>query len=473
MRAQDPASLLIARQLYEGLTRWDPVEERVLPGAAESWTVAEGGTEFTFTLQQGLSFHDDSPLTARDFKYAFERIALKANAAELAYVLEPIEGFPLVNELGISQHLSGIRVLDDRTLQIRTSEPYYELPAVLTHPGLVPLKKDAVEDFESFLTSPIGNGPFRIAQQWAPGDPVLLRSFLGWPDTPELDGIAFVPYPTAASSWIEWLEGNLHVAEVPAGQIETAREIATDRGFVPLLATYSYGVNIEAITDVRVRRAINHAIDRRTISATIFKGTLEPARGIVPAGMPGFIGNACVRLCRYAPRAAKAVVDRLPRSERKLTLSFSGAGVHRQVARALASDLEDAGFEVTLESLAFDRYVDALDAGEQQLYRLGWIAEYPTPGDFLSALFASDSEDNYSGFASERVDDLLSRARAEPSDSQRTSLYQEAERVILRAAPIVPLGTYVSNWAARPEVVGISFDQMGGFDAADLSLARA
>ncbi|MFN2525895.1 MAG: ABC transporter substrate-binding protein [Actinomycetota bacterium] len=474
MRAQDPASLLIARQLYEGLTRWDPIEEKVLPAAAESWTVSDTGTEFTFRLRAGLSFHDDSPVTARDFKYAFDRIALKANAAELAYILEPIEGFPLVNQLGVSDRLSGVRVVDDRTLIIRTVDPFYDLPAALTHPGLVPLQSAAVEDFESFLTAPVGNGPFRMAQRWVPGDPVLLRAFLGWPDTPELEGIAFLPYPTAATSWIQWLDGKIHVAEVPSGQVATAREIAGDEGFRTLLATYAFGLNSdsEPLTDIRVRRAINHAIDRDTIVATIFKGTLQPTRGIVPSGMPGFIENACVRLCRYSPDSARAVVDGLPASIRRLRITFSGGGVHRRVVRAVAKDLTAVGFHVRVQPLAFDRYLAHLASGEHQMYRLGWISEYPAPDAFLDDLFATDSEDNYSGFSSTAVDDLLERAHAEPSPNRRASLYEEAERLVLQAAPIVPIGTYASNWATRPEVQGIVFDQMGGFDAAAVDLAR-
>lgn len=473
MRAQDPASVLIARQLYEGLTRWDPLEEQVVPAAAESWTVAQGGTEFTFRLRPGLSFHDDSPLTARDFEYAFDRIALKANAAELAYILEPIEGFPLVNELGIANHLSGVRAVDDQTLMIRTTEPFYDLPAVLTHPGLVPLPRAAVEKFESFLTDPIGNGPFRMAQRWAPGDPVVLRAFLGFPDTPDLDGLAFVPYPTAASSWIQWLEGTLHVAEVPTGQVETAREIAGDKGFRPLLASYSYGLNLEAepLNELRIRRAINHAIDRRTIAATIFKGTLQPPRGVVPAGMPGFIENACLELCSYRPRAARAVVRALPPSKRRLNLDFPGHGVHARVARAVAGDLSEVGLRVRLRPFGFERFLKHLARGEHQIYRLGWIAEYPVADAFLTDLFGSTSDDNYSGFSSPQVDELLERARSEPSSGRRAALYERAEELILQAAPLIPIGTYVTSWAARPEVQGIVFDQLGGFDAAAATLA--
>jgi ABC-type oligopeptide transport system substrate-binding subunit len=105
------------------------------------------------------------------------------------------------------------------------------------------------------------------------------------------------------------------------------------------------------------------------------------------------------------------------------------------------------------------------------MYRLGWIAEFPLPDVFLSSLFESDAPDNHSGFESRRVDSLLRRAHAESSELKRVELYRKAERAILKQAPIVPLGSFVTHWAAQPRVEGIDFDVMGGFDAAGISLS--
>ena len=106
------------------------------------------------------------------------------------------------------------------------------------------------------------------------------------------------------------------------------------------------------------------------------------------------------------------------------------------------------------------------------MYRLGWIAEYPSPDVFLTPLFTSASADNHSGFTSARVDQLLAEARRSKSEGKRLQLYIEAEREIMRAAPIVPLGTFESHWVAQRAVRGIAFDVMGGFDAAEVSLAQ-
>ncbi|MDQ4065376.1 MAG: ABC transporter substrate-binding protein, partial [Actinomycetota bacterium] len=166
MRLQDPGGVLVARQLYEGLTRWDPVEEIVLPAAAESWAVSDGGRRFTFKLRPGMTFHDGTPVEAKDFKFAFERIALKRNASDVAYTLETIEGFVEMNQIGGIQRLSGISARGPLTLVFELSRPYHDFPAVLTHPSLVPLPESAVADPDRFLRVPVGNGPFHIAQPW-------------------------------------------------------------------------------------------------------------------------------------------------------------------------------------------------------------------------------------------------------------------------------------------------------------------
>lgn len=471
MRIGDPGSVLVARQLFEGLTRWDPIEEKVVPAVAERWSVSDGGREFTFELRPGTTFHDGSPVTSEDFRFAFDRIAQKRNASDLAYTLEQVEGFVEVNELGDASRLRGIGTPDELTLVIRLAEPFQDLPGVLTHPGLVPVPQEAVADYDRFLSTPVGNGPFRIAEPWTGGE-VVLEDFPGFIETPEVDGLRFVPFPDAAASWIPFLQGDIDIAEVPAGQLEAAAEEFGDDGFHPFLAGYYYGLNVDSkqVGNPRVRRAISFAIDREAIAENIYKGTLQPARGIVPLGMPGFFENVCVELCDYEPRRAKRIVDRLPRGARSVTLEFNRGSPHHAVARAMRRDLGAAGFRVKLKSYRFSKYLKLLRDGDQSAYRLGWISEYPSPDVFLWSLFHSSSPDNHSGFASKKVDRVLDNARAESSENKRTQLYIKAEKLILERLPIVPVGSFVTHWVAQKDVVDLNFDIMGGFDAIDVSL---
>jgi peptide/nickel transport system substrate-binding protein/oligopeptide transport system substrate-binding protein len=472
MRIRDPGSVLVARQLYEGLTRWDPVQEEVLPAAAESWKVSARGRTFTFKLRRDMSFHDGSPVTAEDFVFAFDRIARRRNASEIAYTLERVRGFTAVNQQGSAKHLAGLSAPNERTLVIELTEPLRDFPAVLTHPSLVPIPSTAVDDIDEFLSEPVGNGPFQIARPWSPGSAVILESFPGFIETPELDGIRFIPYPDAAASWLQFLDGDLDVAEVPAGQVQEAEEQFGTEGFMPLLAGYYYGINLNAgaLDDIRLRKAINRAIDREAIASTIYKGTMTPPRGIVPEGMPGFEKNICSRLCNYSKRAASNLVERLRPQQRRLTIEYTKGEPHRQVASFVKQSLQAVGLDVKVRGFPFPDFLKHLEQGSEGAYRLGWIAEFPLPDVFLSTLFGSVSPENHSGFRSRKADRVLERAHAERNVNARTRLYQRAERMILEQLPLVPIGSFVTRWAAQPIVQDIAFDVMGGFDAEGVEL---
>ena len=472
MRIADPGAVLVARQLYESLTRWDPVKEKVRPAAAASWDVSKGGRRFTFHLRDDAEFHDGSPVTSHSFRDAFDRIASKESASDLAYTLESIQGFFAVNGSGKRRHLRGIRTPDRSTLVFDLVEPNYGFPEVLTHPGLVPLPEEAFRSPRRFTTHPIGNGPYRLVGEWDPSGPIVLRAFEGGPFHPQIGRIRFVPFPDASVSWFAFTQGELDVAEVPVGQVATARRLFGDRGFVPLAAGLYFGLRLNAgsLDNRELRVAITSAIDRRALAREVFKGTLVPARGIVPEGMTGFSKDACT-LCRYAPRLARRAIRDVPRKSRRVTLDYNDDPVQRTVARRVAKNLEAVGLTVKLQGWSIQRYLRRLASGQVSMYRYGWIAEYPSPDAFLSTLFASDAPDNHSGFRSKEVDRLLARARSEPNEQRRWRALRKAERLILRDVPVVPIGSYRMRWAMQRGVRGLHFDTMGGFDAAGAHFA--
>jgi len=472
MRVQDPASVLISRQLYEGLTRWDAVAEEVRPAAAESIEVSDDARTFTFTLRDDATFHNGDPVTAQDFAFAFNRIALKKNGADIAYLLELVLGFDDVNAFGDASSLRGIKTPDDRTLVIELTEPYANFPAVLTHPSLVPLPEEAFKASDDFSSRPVGNGPFEMAQPFELGAAVALRAVEGHFQDPGIEGIRFLPFPDAASSWVPFTNDQLDITEVPTTRIEQASENFGDEGFVPLLVGSYYGFNLEAdeLDDPRKRRAINLAIDREALAEDIFAETLQAPRGIVPVGMPGFTDDACGELCRFDLREAKRLVRKLPKPGRKVTLEYTREPLQGRVARRVRDNLQDAGLDVRLRAYPFNRYLERLSDGDHSMFRLGWIGEYPDPHVFLSALFASDSPDNHTGFDSKRVDSLLAKAQRETDEAARLGLYQRIEKIILEQVPLVPVGSFRMFWAAAPGVQGVEFDVLGGFDAAGISL---
>ena len=472
MRVQDPASVLITRQLYEGLTRWDSAAERVRPAAAETIEVSDDARTFTFRLRGDATFHNGDAVTARDFAFAFNRIALKKNGADVAYLLELVEGFDEVNAFGEEKSLSGIKTPDDRTLVIELSEPYANFPVVLSHPSLVPLPRATFRTSDDLSSRPVGNGPFEMAQPFELGAPVVLRAVEGHFQSPRIEGIRFLPFPDAASSWVPFTNDQIDITEVPTTRIEQAREEYGDEGFVPLLVGSYYGFNLESdeLASLRKRRAINLAIDRESLAEDIFAGTLQPPRGIVPVGMPGFSEDVCGELCESDLQAARRLVRELPARRRSVTLEYTREQPQVRVAKRVRKYLRDAGLDVKLRPYPFDKYLQHLSDGDHSMYRLGWIAEYPDPDVFLSALFDSESPDNHTGFGSKRVDSLLAKAQREGDESARLELYRRIEEVVLEEIPLVPLGSFRMFWSAAQDVRGVEFDVLGGFDAASITL---
>jgi oligopeptide transport system substrate-binding protein len=472
MRIGDPGSILIARQLYEGLTRWDPAKEKIVPAAAKSWSASKGGRTFTFKLRRGMTFHNGAPVTADDFAFAFNRIARRRSASDLAYTLADVKGFDKVNRRGEGRTLSGIRTPDKRTLVIELEQADRDFPAVLTHPGLVPLLPKQVAHGGQWLMKPVGNGPFRLDGKWSPGRPVVLQAFGRFWTKPRIDGIRFLPFSDPSEAWPSFVEGGVDVAEVPTSEIEAARKSYGDSAYSPLLAGYYYGINLTTIGDIRVRRAINRAIDRGAIDRQALEGVLASPRGIVPRGMPGFSKDACRSLCDYSPQAARRLLRPVPAKERKVTLTYTKEAPHGRVARLVADDLGAVGFRVKLRGLPLTEFLRHLTNGPPAFFRLGWLAEYPSPEVFLSDLFGSKAPDNHFNYVRHGVDRLLTAAHRTADRDERLALYRRAEHAVLRTAPIVPIGSYVSHWAMKPAVGGLQLDVMGGFDAMKATLAN-
>ena len=262
------------------------------------------------------------------------------------------------------------------------------------------------------------------------------------------------------------------MAEVPVGQMERAEKEFGDQGFKPLLNTYAYSLNLRSrgLRSIKLRRAINHAVDREAIATAVYKGILQAPRGILPAGMPGFEEDACGALCEFSPSAARDLVASLPARFKSVTIEYPKEEPHGVVAKLLKKNLESVGLQASVNPYSFSKFLRLLQARDQSLYRLTWIAEYPSPDAFLAPLFESESAENHSGFSSKKVDTLLRRARSTGAETKRTALYAKAERAILEEVPIVPIGSFRIYWAAQPEVQDIQFDVMGGFDAAGVTL---
>jgi oligopeptide transport system substrate-binding protein len=180
----------VGQALFDSLTAWDPVTSEVVPAAAATWEPNVDATVWTFNLVPGATFHNGDPVTAADFKYAWERICDPANESGVSYHLSAVQGYEGMQD-GSATKLSGVVALNDTMLQVTLTQPFAEFDAVVAHPTLAPVPQSAVAA-DGFSEMPVGNGPFMMSEPWVHGEYIKVERFDGYHGAaPNIDGIEF------------------------------------------------------------------------------------------------------------------------------------------------------------------------------------------------------------------------------------------------------------------------------------------
>ena len=458
---QESEGTQVGSVVFDSLTAFDPLTGELLPAAAESWEPNDDATVWTFNLVQGAKFHNGREVTAKDFKYAWERICNPDNGSEIAYHLEPVKGYQAMQDKTATE-LEGVKVVDDYTLEVTLEYGWADFEFVVGHPAFAPVPQEEVEkDVEAFGLMPIGNGPFKMVEPWVADQYIKVEKFADYyGDEPNIDAIDFVIISDADTAWLEFQAGNLDFTDIPVGQIESS---VAEYGEAPdgytinpgeqvvlgaESATYYYLINntIEPFKDnVKLRQALNMAIDRQEICDKVYEGVRVPATGMVPPGIPGFVEDQWPGVT-YDVEGAKAMLAEagFPNGEGlpTITLDYNTGSNHDQPALLVQEDLKAIGINTELRGTEWAAYLDKLDAKDYQIGRLGWIADYPIMDNFLYPLFQSEAANNSSGFNDPAVDAALQEARSTTDVDERLAKYAEIERTIGETYPVIPLAFY-------------------------------
>jgi len=454
---------VVGSHLFDSLVDYDFVKGELIPAAAKSWEVSDDATVFTFTLREGATFHNGDPVTAASFKYGWERMCNPKTdptaTSEITYHLAMVEGYQALVD-GEATQLTGVKAIDDLTLEVTLTQAYADFIFVVMHPGLAPIPEVAGDDFTAFQKAPIGNGPFKIDGEWVHDQYIrVLRFDDYYGNVPLVDGIDFKIFQSPDTAFTEFQAGNLDFTQIGEGQVLTtaAQYGESSDGWTvnpgqqtlmgPESSTYYIFMNNKdaALSDVKVRTAISYAINRQAICDVIFEGTRAPADGIVPPGIDGYKEGAWPTAQYDVEKAKAALADAgFPGGEGfpTLKLSFNTGGGHENLMQMIQADLKAIGINADLDSMEWANYLDAIVAGQIQIGRLGWIADYPIMDNFLFSLFQSESGDNHSHLANPAVDAALLEARAIVDDDARAKKYQEIDALIAAEVPVAPIMFY-------------------------------
>lgn len=481
--AQESEGVQVVHTVFDSLTAIDPLTSKVIPAAAESWEPNGDGSVWTFKLVDGAKFHDGTPVTAADVAFAWNRMARSAkdnpeNPSEVAYHLQPVKGFEEAQTNGVD--MEGLKVVDDTTLEVTLSYPYADFPFVVAHPALAPVPKAAVEaDPEGFAENPIGNGPFKMAEPWKHDQYVkVVKNTDYYGDEPYLDGVEFKIIKEEDTAFREFQAGTVDFTEIPSGQIESAKTqygeaedgytVQPGKGVLigPETAIYymAFQTQKKPLDNQKLREAISFAINRQALADTVYEGTRKPATNFVPPGILGYEDNAWPTSTYDIDKAKQLLADAgYPEGKglETLKINYNTGGGHEDAYELIRSDLKALGINTTMEGLEFPQHIDKMQAGDFQLGRAGWIADYPIMDNFLYPEFQSESADNWSKFNDPTVDADLLKARGTVDEAARVALFQDIDKRIGAKTPVVPLVYYAHRHVGSNRLNDFVYDAIG------------
>ena len=449
--AQDANGLEIVRQVFDGLTDYDPKTMKTVPALAESWQPNEDASVWTFELREGVQFHDESEVHAEDFKFAWERVVDPVNASDGAYHFASIQGFAEMRAKKAAE-LSGVRAVGEHRLEVRLTGPNADFPAVVGHPVFSPVPAHLFEEPDGerrFRDRLVGTGPFRLGE-WKREQFIILERWDGYlPVKAHLEKIIFSVYQNEDDAFEDFNRGVLHEAEIPLAEL---KRLLAGQGLKkcvkngPMLGVYYY-----ALSQARppwkgapaLRQAAAQALDREQILARVEEHLeVSAATGLIPEGVPGFQAKAST--VAYNRPQARRILAAQRRAGTPVTLTYSLDGQHNLAAEAAAESLAEVGFSPRLEASAWPTYLERISSGSLAMFHFGWIADYPTQDNFLFPAFYSKyaGRTNVTFYANAQTDADLLEARRTLDPKLRQAKYLEIQRKVLAEAPVVPMYFY-------------------------------
>ena len=463
-RDYDPATQHSSgdKLVFSGLVSFD-TSLKLAPELAEARDISADGTVYTFHLRTNAKFHDGRPVVAQDVIYSWERADNPATQSDtvLTYLGDILGVAEMHN--GTADHISGLKALDDHTLQVTidAAKPYFLFK--LTMPVAFVLDQRNVETGSEWYRTPNGTGPYKLTR-WDNFQLMVYDAnqdfYLGAPSIPQI---------------VVKLYSGIDIRLFESGEIDMAGVYSSDVGRVldpadPLHPDLYSGVSLctdfvvfdvtqPPFDDVKVRQAFTIAFDRQKYIDVVNNGVGILAKGPYPPALPGY--NLNLQGLPYDPGQARQLLAESkyggPQGLPPIIFTDSGIGNTAGVSVAAMAQMwqQNLGVTITIENLEPDKYYDLLYSGQHgQLFSGGWCADYPDPENFADVLFHTGAQQNTGNYSNPALDAVLEQARLEQDVTKRIQLYQQAERIIVQDAPALFIMHEVSYELVRPNVKG-------------------
>jgi oligopeptide transport system substrate-binding protein len=464
-RSFDPATTFSSgdKLVFSGLVSFDP-NLNLTPDIAERWDVSPDGTTYTFYLRQNAKFHDGRPVVAQDVVYSWERAADPSLASDT--VLTYLGDIVGVREMkaGKADHISGLSISDDHTLQVTIDAPKPYFLLKLTYATAFIVDKANVESSEEWYRTPNGTGPYKLIEWTRFQRKVYEANKDFYLAVPSISYVVVQLYSGEGQRLYE------------SGDIDITDVYSIDRftdSTEPLHNQLLTGVNLctnyvvfdttrPPFDDLNVRKAFSMAFNRQQYLDVVLDGHALPANGLYPPGLPGF--NIGLRGLPFDPTQARELLKQSkyggPQGLPPIVFTTLGTGssIGGDVAALAQMWKLYLGVDITVENIEPNYYYDQLYAGNHgQLFDAGWCADYPDPENFADVLFHTGSQQNNGGYSNPQLDTLLEQARTERDVNKRISMYQQAEQMLVDDAAALFTVHNLSYQLVKPYVKGYVF----------------
>jgi oligopeptide transport system substrate-binding protein len=465
------------------------------PAIAKSWTISKDRKTYIFTLRDAY-WTNGTPVTAYDFEYAWKRALSPELASQYAYQLYYIYGGEAFNEsikVGTKYYVQavdakgnpltksvggkdvpvpdmkkeidpsknvGVRALDAKTLKVYLQSPTTYFLALTAFPTLMPVCKAVVSTNDKWANDPtnyVTDGPFKLTQ-WSHNDKmVLVKNPTYWDrDAVKLTKITYYMVEDSSTALSMYESGQLDAAaEVPVSELP--KLVASgDVKILPYLGTYFYLVNVtkKPFNDVRVRKALALAIDRKGITQSITKGGEVPALAFVPYGLADAasgsdfrtVGGSFYKDNDIATAQALLAQAGYPNGKGFPTfkLEFNTSDLHKSIAEAIQQMWKkNLGITCTIGNKERGVYLQDQQQLNYDVERYGWIADYQDPMTFLD-MFVTNGGNNNTGWSNKTYDALIAKAKATVDPKARMATLHAAEKIIMTDLPILPIYYYTN-----------------------------
>lgn len=475
-------------QLFDGLVEMNANLE-VVPAIAQGWSVTDSGRSYSFTLRDDIRFHDSKvfkggvgrTVVAEDVVFSFQRVMNPNTASPGSWIFDQVEE---------------IRAIGSNRVDVRLKQAFPAFLGVLSMVYASVVPQEAVEHYGSeWRSNPVGSGPFQFGH-WLEGVKLsLLRnpSYHGKDEQgeslPYLDAVvvsfvkdknaAFMNFRKGELEMLSGLEGSYKSELVNAiGELAPKYEKDVEMIRLPWLKTDYLGFQLDTSLasnrespwlDVRVRKAIAHALDREKLVKYIYNGIGRPAdAGFIPAGLPAFDPSRVKgpvydleRAKRLLAEAGYAKGEGLP----ELTLSTTAS--HLELCEFIQHELGKVGIKMKVDVVPLSTHKRGVSQGEMEFFRKNWLADYPDEENFLLLFYSgnhSPAGPNYTRFSNEAFDALYEQALAESNLVERRELYQQMDSIIVAECAVIQLYYPEVVRFVRKEVTGLGGDAMNMLD---------